>query len=100
PAFVIRIQKKKLARVHSGVAKQLESVGLRPAERVFVAKDHPGGIFLEFARSDEAPADAALLRAGHREFLRIRVEGGRGVLAHYIPRDPGLKRGSGARVDV
>ena len=54
----IGIEHEELASVGASVAQEFEAIGFGSGERVFVAEDDAGGIFLETSGTDEAATDA------------------------------------------
>ena len=96
----IGVEHEQLAGVRLRVAKEFEAVDLGTGESLLVAKNHAGGIFFEPAGADKAAADAALLRAGDRVFLRVSIEGRRRILPQNATANPVGERGGGASVDV
>ena len=57
----VAVEQEKLAGVRLGVAEEFEAVGFGAGERVLVAEDDAGGIFLELAGADKAAASKALV---------------------------------------
>jgi len=82
------------------VAEEFEAVGLRAGERVLVAKDNAGGIFLEFSRANETAASKTLLSVGDGVLLCVGVEAGARVGDNDLFADPALQRVGRAGVNI
>src|SRR5438876_4689088 len=82
------------------VAEKFEAVSLWAGEGVLMAENNACGIFFKTAGADKSAASAAFRSAGNRKFLRVGVEGRRGVLDDCVFRFPVFEGGGGARINV
>src|SRR5262249_44010470 len=98
--FGIGVEHEELAGVQARVAQQFQPIGLGTGKRVLVAKHDSGGIVLKLPSADAAAACAPLMRTRNREFLRVVIEGRRGVLQQDRVANPLCNLGGRARVDV
>jgi hypothetical protein len=69
----VLVKHKNLAKVGAGGAEQVEAIGFRFGEGLFVAEDDTGGIILNAAEGDEAAAFQFCAGTGKNEALRIGV---------------------------
>jgi len=86
----IRIKHKQLTGVRPSMSQEFEAVGFRSGERVLVAKDDTGRIFLKLSGPDETAASASFRRTGNGKLLCIGVERGNGILNNNVIANPFL----------
>ena len=95
------VKHEDLAAVGAGGAKEIEAVGFRLGERLFVAVDDVVGVVLKTKESDESVTNVggAGEIAGDYEALLVRVDGGFWILAENALRAPVAEACDGAVVN-